>query len=196
MKSILMKTGLVAATLFSISAFSATRGNETQYSFIPYTSYGYVGANIGRSDFKSDSCEFGFKCDDSDVGGKIFTGGKFNNFLGAELGYVNLGSFDRNGGDKKAQGVDFHLLGNVPLGQVANLYVKAGGIYAWTKTTATAPFADTGSEREFNWTYGAGVQFDVNPQWAVRADWDQYRLKFADGRDNVALYSVGALYKF
>ena len=198
MKATFFNVSLIAAALASSFTFAQARGNaqETQYSFIPYTAYGYVGANLGRSDYKGTHCETGYKCDDSDVGGKIYAGGKFNKFLGMELGYINLGKFDRNGGDKKAQGADVHLLGNVPLSNDLNAYVKAGGIYSWTQTTAATPAVMTGSEQEFNWSYGAGLQYDVNPAWAVRADWDQYRVKYSDRRDNVGLYSVGAVYKY
>ena len=198
MKTILLKLSVAAAAVVSSFTFAQTRGNaqETQYSFIPYTAYGYVGGNVGRSDYKGNHCQPGYQCDDSDIGGKLYAGGKINKFLGVELGYVNLGKFDRNGGDKRAQGADLHLLGSVPLADAFNAYIKAGGIYGWTKTTAATPAVVTGSEEEFNWSYGAGLQYDVNPAWAVRADWDQYRLKYTDRRDNVGLYSVGAVYKY
>lgn len=203
MKANIIKFGIIAVAVTSTvpitqTAFAQTRGNaqETQYSFIPYTAYGYVGGNLGRSDYKGNHCEPGFSCDDSDIGGKLYVGGKINKALGIELGYINLGKFDRNGGEKKAQGADVHLLGNVPLTDVFNVYLKAGGVYGWTHTTAATPAVATGSEKEFNWSYGAGLQYDVNPAWAVRADWDQYRLKYTDRRDNVGLYSVGAIYKY
>ncbi|HEY3698603.1 MAG TPA: outer membrane beta-barrel protein [Spongiibacteraceae bacterium] len=185
-----------AAMLLGIGGVYADARTSDSYSWIPYTNYGYVGANVGRSDFKNGGCEATFSCDDTDVGYKIYTGGQISRVFGVELGYVNIGKFNRNGGDKKAQGADIHLVGNLPLGDKFNVYAKAGGIYGWTSTTANAPDVDTGHEREFNWSYGAGLQFELAQQWALRADWDQYRLKFADGRDNVALYSVGAIYKF
>jgi opacity protein-like surface antigen len=183
-----------------IVVFGASYGfadvDTQNYSWIPYTDYGYVGANIGRSDYKSGSCAPHYSCDDSDLGYKIYTGGQISRIIGIEVGYVNIGDFDRNGGHKRGQGADVHLVGNIPLGKSANIYAKAGGVYGWTSTSASAPGEDTGHEREFNWSYGAGLQFELAKQWALRADWDQYRMKFADRRDNIALYSLGAIYKF
>ncbi len=187
---------LAAAAALLLGAGASFADVDTEnYSWIPYTSYGYVGANIGRSDYRSDRCAPGYSCDDSDLGYRIYTGGQFSRAIGVELGYVNIGSFDRNGGHKRGQGANVSLLGNLPLG-FANLYAKVGGIYGWTKTSAYAPGLARGSERDFNWSYGAGLQVEVAPRWAVRADWDHYRLQFADGRDNVGLYSVGTIYKF
>lgn len=165
-------------------------------SWIPMTSYGYTGLSVGESDFDLGGCAAGLSCDSKDLGFKIFTGGKFNRLLGVELAYVNLGAAEANGGEQKAQGANLSLVGNIPLGERFNIYGKVGGIYGWTKTSATAPGIASGEEDELNWSYGAGVQFDINRNWAVVGDWDHYRFDFASRTDDIELLSAGVVYKF
>jgi len=165
-------------------------------SWIPLTSYGYVGANIGESHIDLGTCAPGLACDNQGTGYKVYTGGKFSRILGVELGYVNLGDADRSGGQLKAQGVNLSVVGNVPIGEQFNIYAKVGGIYGWTKSSATAPGWASGEEEGLNWSYGAGVQFDFNRHWAIVGDYDHYRFDYVDRRDDANLYSVGVVFKF
>jgi OOP family OmpA-OmpF porin len=164
-------------------------------SWIPGTSYGYVGVGVGRSDYDL-RCTQGFSCDDTDTAYKIFTGGKFSRLLGIEAGYVYLGKAEANGGETKAQGINVSLIGNVPIGDIFNVYAKVGGIFGWTDTGASIPGAATGDRHGLNVSYGAGVQFDVTRNWAIQGDWDHYRFDFADHNDDVQLYSLNLVYKY
>ena len=194
-----------AATGDSTNADSSSRsmwgwddpsGNRPR-SWIPFTSYGYVGLGAGRTETDLGNCAPGFSCDDKGVGFKVFTGGKFSRLLGLELGYVHMGKAQANGGDEKAQGVNLSLVANLPLGDVFNIYAKGGGIYGWTKTTADPTSgARTGKERGLNPSYGAGVQFDLTPTFALAADWDHYRFDYAHGRDDATMYSLNAIFKY
>ena len=166
-------------------------------SWLPYTSYGYVGAGIGRSKYNLGNCAPGFSCDDTDIGYKVFTGGQVSRILGLELGYVYLGRGEASGGDVKAQGVNLSLIGNLPIGEMFNVYAKVGGIYGWTHTSASpAAGVSNGNDHGLNFSYGAGVQVDLTRNWAVQADWDHYRFDFAGGSSNAQLYSINAVYKF
>jgi hypothetical protein len=40
------------------------------------------------------------------------------------------------------------------------------------------------------------VQFDLNRNWALVADWDHYRLDYVDRNDDIQLWSAGVVYKF
>lgn len=173
------------------SSWDRDRGESR--SWIPGTSYGYVGANLGVTEWDTP-CPF--QCDDSDIAGKIYTGGLFNRVIGMELGYINVGEADRVGGTWKAQGANISLVGNLPLG-AANLFAKVGGTYGWTRTSA-APGATiaTGKDDGFGLSYGAGVGFDVTKNVQAVAEWDRHEFKFASGRDDVDMYSLGIKYKF
>jgi OOP family OmpA-OmpF porin len=179
------------------SLFGWDNPNETRPgSWLPYTSYGYVGGGIGKSKYET-SCAPGFACDHTDIGYKIFTGGKISRVIGVEVGYVYLGKGTANGGDQTAQGINLSLIGNIPIGEKFNIYGKVGGIYGWTKTdTAALSGQGGGSDSGLNWSYGAGVQFDITRNWAVQADWDHYRFDYSNQGASAQLYSVNAVYKF
>lgn len=189
---------LLAASVVAQAQMTGSRGTVTENaprSWIPYTSYGYVGANIGRNYYDGDNCLF-HSCDDRSTGFKVYTGSKFSRYFGIELGYFNLGEADRNGGDIKAQGANLGLIGNIPLGDRFNIFGKVGGIYSWTKVESSFPGVQTGKRDGLGLNYGAGLQFDINKTVAIRADWDRYRLKFVNDRDDSDLYSVGVVFKF
>jgi len=192
----LMLAGSIAAQAQMTG--SGTRGTteNAPKSWIPYTSYGYVGANIGRNYYDGDACAFSFSCEDRSTGFKVYTGGKFSRYFGVELGYVNLGEADRNGGSISAQGANLGLIGSIPLGDRFNIFGKVGGLYSWTKVESPVPTVATGRKDGLGLSYGAGLQFDINKVVAIRADWDRYRLKFVNDRDDSDLYSIGVVFKF
>jgi hypothetical protein len=155
-----------------------------------------VGASVGRTNYDSGGCIALFSCDDVATGFKLYTGGRLSRYFGVELGYVNLGNADRNGGEIKAQGANLSLIGNIPLGDSFNIFGKVGGIYAWTKTSTIVAGLPSGKEDGLGLSYGLGMQYDINKTFAVRADWDRYRLKYVGQREDADLFSVGVVFKF
>lgn len=182
-------TGATAQTTGTARAGDQATGQ----SWLPYTSYGYVGGAIGRADHEQDSCLL--FCDDRTTGFKLFTGGQVNQWFGVELAYVNLGEVDRNGGDVRAQGLNFNLVGTVPVTDQFKVFGKLGTIYGFTRTRAPAG-QPSGHEDSFRLAYGLGVQADINRNWAVRGDWDRYRFEYPGRKDDADLYSIGVVYKF
>jgi opacity protein-like surface antigen len=190
----------LAQTSTGSSTATSTRGlgstEAASYSLIPSTSRGYVGINLGKPRL-AGNCAAGFACDNPNVGGKIYTGGSWNDVLGAEIGYINFGQADRSGGTQKAQGINFSLVGNIPIAEVFNLFGKVGTTYGWTETSAAlGTGVATGDEKGFALSYGAGLGFDLTNNFEIVAEWERHRLKFAGGRDNADLVSIGAKYKF
>jgi OmpA-OmpF porin, OOP family len=183
-----------AAGAAQTAAGDAGRGGGAGgQSWLPYTSYGYVGGALGRVDYDQDDCLL--FCDDRATGLKLFTGGQINNYLGLELSYVHFGEADPGNVDLKAQGLNLSVLGHLPISNQFKVFGKLGTIYAFTRTRAPAG-RPSGHHDGFGWSFGAGLQYDINRNWAVRGDWDRYRLKFAGQRNYSDFYSVGAVYKF
>lgn len=183
---------------------AATRGwgdtlaGGSDYSLLPYTKRGYVGLNLGQSDYGDLSCGVGaFACDDGDVAGTLNTGGMFNDWLGMELGYLHMGRVDRAGGRTEAQGLNVSLLARLPLQQFS-VFAKGGTTYGRTKVTAD-PLALVPIGKDSGWgaSYGAGVGMDVTPATSVALEWARHDFHFAGaGKQDVSLTSLGVKYHF
>lgn len=181
---------------------STTWGNTldggSDYSLLPYTKRGYVGLNLGKSDYGGLSCGVGgFTCDDGDVAGTVYTGGMFNDWLGLELGYLHMGRAERAGGRTEAQGLNVSLLARLPLQQFS-VFAKGGTTYGRTKVTAD-PLAlvPTGKDSGWGASYGAGVGLDVTPAASVVLEWARHDFHFAGtGKQDVSLTSLGLKYRF
>lgn len=170
---------------------------EGNFSVIPYTSHGYVGLNLGRSDYDLGCGVGGFGCDSKGNAVNIYTGGMFNRYIGAELGYVNLGRMDRGGGRTEAQGINLSLVGRVPLG-VVHLFGKVGGVYGRTEVSAS-PLSGLATGKASGWegSYGAGLGFDLSPRSSIVVEWNRYDLRFAGvGKQKVETTSIGYMHRF
>jgi OOP family OmpA-OmpF porin len=60
--------------------------SSESFSVIPYSTNGYIGLNIGQSDWSIPCTGGGFGCSESKTAHNIHTGGMFNQHVGAELG--------------------------------------------------------------------------------------------------------------
>lgn len=186
----------------STSQTSSTWGNTldggSDYSLLPYTRRGYVGLNLGQSDYSDLSCGAGgFSCDDKDVAGTVYTGGMFNDWLGVELGYLHMGRVDRAGGRTEAQGLNVSLVGRLPLQQF-NVFAKGGTTYGRTKVSADAlSLVPAGKDSGWGASYGAGVGLDVTPTTSVVLEWARHDFHFEGvGKQEVDLTSLGVKYRF
>lgn len=193
---------LVRLTLAPLGAAAVltaatTAAAQTGASFVPYTRSGYVGLNVGRPDYRL-GCSPAFACDDPNTSFHIYTGGSVNDWLGMEVGYLNMGKADRLGGTTRGQGLNLAVVGSVPLGQSFKAFGKVGTTWARTEVSASpAAGVATGDENGFGLAYGAGVEYSLSNAWSLVAQWDRHRMKFAGNlRENVDAASIGARFKF
>jgi hypothetical protein len=173
-------------------------GSDDGYSLLPYTRRGYVGINLGRSDFMNGCGNGAFGCDNPDVGMSVYTGGLVNQWFGVELGYMHTGTAHRAGGNTSAQGVNMSLVARAPMGPV-NIFAKGGAIYAQTKVSSDV-LSGVPSGKHSGWggIYGAGVGFDFTPSSGVVLEWSRSELRFPgiSDRQNVDTTSVGYIHRF
>ena len=188
---------LASTALLAQSTTTTRPGSRTGSYAQPYQGsyWNYGGISVGRSHYDYN-CPAGFNCDRHETGFKAFVGGKSSENFGLEASYVYLGKGHRGGGDTWGQGLNLSLIGSVPLGQMAALNGKVGGIYSWTKTEGFAPGMRTGSDHGLGISYGVGLSFAVTRTVDLRLDWDRYRMKFETGRNYADLASVGVAFKF
>lgn len=166
------------------------------FSAIPYSTNGYLGFNVGKPDWDVP-CAGGFACNESNTSYHLYTGGMFNEHLGAEIGYVDFGRSTRAGGRTSAHGVNLSLVGNLPLGGL-NLYAKVGTLYGRTKVTAS-PLSGVATGKDSGWegTYGVGVGFNFTPRSSVVLEWNRYDLNFVGvGKRDITTTSLGYVHRF
>jgi hypothetical protein len=192
-------TTTIAQAGGSTTATTPTTGprNDGGYSLIPYSTGGYLGLNVGRPDYDLGCGLGGLSCSDGSTSFNLYTGGMFNQYLGAEIGYVNLGKMRRGGGTSKAQGVNLSLVGRLPLGAF-NVFGKLGTTYGRTEVTAT-PLSGIATGKASGWagSYGAGVGYDLSPRSSIVLEWARYDMRFVGvGKREVNTTSLGYVHRF
>jgi hypothetical protein len=122
--------------------------------------------------------------------------GQFSNIFGLEIGAMNFGKFQGGGGETDGWGADIALLAGIPIGANSAIFGKAGVIYARTEVSGTAPGLETGKERGFGGRWGLGGQLGLTKQWALRADFDRYRLAAPGDHRDLETLMLGVQYTF
>lgn len=155
--------------------------------------WGHVGLSFGQSKL-DEGCVAGFPCDDKDQAFKLYGGGRFNNTFGLEVGVLNFGKFSGGGGETDGWGADAALLAGIPIGANSAIFAKAGVIYARTEVSGTAPGLATGKERGFGGRWGVGGQLGLTKDWALRADFDRYRIAAPGDHRDLETMMIGVQY--
>lgn len=173
----------------------------------------YAGIGVGRSELKDACAGITISCDDTDTGWKLFGGYQFNKYLGAELGYVDLGKATASGtilgvavsATAKAKGWEFLGVGTLPIADKFSVYGKAG-LFRWdVDVSATgvvpgfAPVAVGASDKGTDFTYGIGLKYDFTKSIGARVEWQRYKDVGNDattGKSDVDLLSLGIVFKF
>lgn len=184
---------------------------------------GYGGISVGRSSADFDEARVtrdllgpGFAAtsisdDDRDTGYKVFGGYQVNKNFAVEAGYFDLGKFNFTAttapagtltGNFRVRGLNLDAVGILPITEKFSAFGRVGVQYAKTRDS----FAGTGavlvanpnrSERDTNYKYGLGMQYDFTPSLGMRVEAERYRINDAvRGKDNIDLVSVGLVYRF
>jgi hypothetical protein len=169
----------------------------------------YFGGSLGKAESKEDACfttpaSAGYTCDRKGEGAwAAFVGLMMNKYFGVEGGYHNLGKVvevaDATGNRAWVRGYigEVVAVAAFPI-QSVSLYAKAGGYYGKTTQTGSFVAADTMSTTK-QWTYGAGVSWDVFRHAGLRAEWQRFNNLGGQEigfRSDVDLMSLGAYFKF
>ncbi len=159
---------------------------------------GYLGLNVGRSDYRVPCGVTALTCDTQDESLHLYTGTMFGRYWGAELGLLDLGSVGRAGGRTRARGLNLSLVGRVPVWQSLGAFGKLGTTYGRTETSAQAASGlAAGSESGFGLSYGAGLSWDFTTRLSAVVEWDSHDFRFAGGRrDPVRSTSLGLQYRY
>ena len=208
-----MKTTSIALLGLAASAMGMSAPATAQDSGTYLDGRGYLGAAIGQAKFKK-SCSgltgvgFAGSCDEKDTAWKVFGGYQAHRYFGLELGYTDLGETSAAGtiagvpvsAAIEAKGIELTVVGTVPLGDRFSAYAKVGAFRWDVDARATVGAVTTSTDdKGTNFTYGFGLNFHVNPNIAVRAEWQRYNDvgdSSTTGRGDVNMVSAGVLFKF
>ncbi len=191
-----------AAALMALGAATAVQAQTTTRLGSDYSLYGpgssYVGLNAGQSNFSVGGGTGVFSSEKKDRAIGVTAGSYFNNNFGAELGYTDFGSISRGGGNTKAQGINFSLIGRLPVATSFNLLGKVGATYGRTSVSSAPGSGITaGNESGFGLSYGIGAEYLFTPALSAVLQYDNHDLKFAGGgRDRVSATTLGLRYRF
>lgn len=152
--------------------------------------------------------------DQRDPGVKVLGGYRFGRHLALEGGYTWLGEFqftNQTGAgaltaDARVIGLFADVVGLMPLGWGFTALGRVGIVGSEVRTLRTvtggvapAPgLGTTASADEANLKFGLGMQFDLSPRAAVRADWERFvgLGNAVTGEVDLDVYSVGVVLKF
>lgn len=149
----------------------------------------YIGGQAGAPDYHSTINGVGGG--GSGVGLKLYGGYQFSPNFAVEGGAFGLGHIDGATGKIQTRGVYVDAVGLYPLGSQWSLLGSAG--------LAAARFdsAALGDDDSPGLKLGAGVQYDLSKQLAVRAQYDRYHFTGAyDGKANIGQTTLGLRYGF
>ena len=148
----------------------------------------YIGMSVGKSDVDVSGY-------DDPTAFKVFGGLRAKNF-GIEGAYHNLGDFKASSifGDVKVAVKGFEVSGVafLPLNETVELFGKVG-IFSYDYKGSISSFALSTSDSGTELTYGAGAQFNVVKDFAIRAEYQKFT-KITDS--DVSTISIGAAYNF
>lgn len=161
----------------------------------PSGSKGYLGASIGSATF-DPPCRAGFGCDDSDRTLKLTAGAVTNEIWGAEFGLIDFGKATASGGSQKATGLSLSATANLEFTPGFIGFAKLGLTYARSKTSAAPLTVSTGNKNSLGPNWGLGLAYEMHPQWSIVGEYEQYRVRFAPGRQTLDLLTIGVRYHF
>ena len=190
-----------------LSALCATL---TTMSFAPSTfaateESGFtLGIDYGRTEAKK-YCDHITNCDSTDKGPKIEVGYVFNKNFSAEFGYTSFGTvFDADNDEgsasitQKSNAITLSLLGTIPVVDWFDIYGRVGYARFDSNNKGSVEGVRLEDEDGYSPFYGAGVKFNLNEQFAIRVEYQNYAdLSDQPGRkDDVQGVYAGVLYRF
>lgn len=144
----------------------------------------YVTGNIGQSNLRNTGID-----DHTDTAGGVGLGWKFNQNVGAEISYTNMGKYSGDFANAKAEAYQASLIASYDVAPSWSLYGRLG------VARTSLDVSDFGTTRKTTGLYGVGLEYQINPQLAATLEYNQYH-KFAGSEDKLNTTTVGLKYSF
>ena len=188
----------------------------------------YMGGGPGATSAKFERADFTglaagtYSVDDGDVGLRVFGGYRVAPNWAVEFGVAALGDYRHRfvGGTGTAvyryevRAATVAMAAQLPLAGGVALNGRLGAAFTATRlrnpsttgTITTNPpscsgvfFFDDCTSTKTNFFWGLGAQFDMNPRWGIRLDYDNYGKvgeEFVTGRAKIESWSANVLFRF
>lgn len=187
----------------------------------------YIGGGPGATRAKFEQGDFTglaagtYSADDRDTGLRVFGGYRVTPNWAVEFGLAGLGSYRHRyvGGTGTAQyrydvsAATVAMAAHLPLGGGVGLNGRLGAAFtgarlrgpATSGTIATnSPdcvdiFFEDCTSTKTNFYWGLGAQFDINPRFGIRLDYDNYGTvgeEFETGRAKIESLSANVVFRF
>lgn len=179
-------------------------------------------AKFERGDFVGLANATTYSADDGDVGIKVFGGYKLSPNVALEFGVASLGRFQHRFSSGAGNYAVFNydasaatvgIAGTLPLGGGFAVQARAGvaftaarlelasrsGSVTVSSTQCWNSFFDDCISTSTNLMWGVGAQYDVNPRWGMRLDYDNYGKvgdEFETGRAKIDAWSANVVFRF
>jgi OOP family OmpA-OmpF porin len=195
-----MKKNTLFAALLFLSYVVPAAAQMQQSPWYMGLTFGQARARDLCADASSPLVIAGGSCDRKDLAWGVLGGYQINRNFATEFGYRDLGKGSVPGSAVKSNSWELVGLGILPVGQAFSLYGKFGGMLSQAKCQGAGCVPANLKETSTNVTWGAGLQFDVARNMAIRGEWQRYP-GFggppAFGADtDVDVFTLGALFRF
>lgn len=190
-----MKNTLLPAAWARTSAALATTLAATLFAPPTRAQGVYAGASLGPTRFSADGAA------DTTGGSKFFAGYSITPTWSAELGIAPLGdlSYDDNGSTVRVSARSIYLdaIGSWRVDEGIWLLGRVGVASSTVKANVSTPSSGaSGSVSDTGLKYGVGTSYTFTPQWAVRAEWEQYHWRANNVSLKARALTVGLSYRF
>jgi OOP family OmpA-OmpF porin len=153
----------------------------------------YAGASVGNVHYHGPDIG-GLATDRTGGGGKVWGGWQFHPNFAAELGYADIGKTGSPAGDAKTKGFFIDGVGLWPFTDQLTGLARIGAY--WARTDLSGPLATSDSDRSTKIKYGVGLQWNFNPQFGARLEYERYDVDVFDHDVGADMYTLGVNVRF
>lgn len=190
------KNILVLALLSAIATPTLADNTGTFYGALDYGSWNFSNTNPGGSDFPNPGML------------RFSAGYHFTPMLAIEGGYAMIGDstiqFIGSSATAKSSAVQMAAVGTYHIDETLELFGKLGFSMTTYKLSGTAGLATLNtSNSSTSLMYGIGAQYNINKQWGIRAQYEDFgKNKFSSNLTKLSwdvsakTISIGAVLNF
>lgn len=135
----------------------------------------YLGVGLGQSNADVSASDLGeLDFDKKDLAWKVFFGGRFLSFAGAELDYIDFGKPDGSTAELKYKGLAGYGLYYLPIpAPMLDVFLKAGLARLDVDGDVTVGSFST---KDTKFAYGAGLKLNFG-SFAIRAEYERFKVE-------------------